>query len=252
MAKYTFIIGVLFSVADTDLFAQNIPPISTDRPDQTESPITLPKNHFQMETGFSFEQTDKYTKTFSHPSILFKYGLTGSFDLRLITEFVTEKNSTQTVSGLTPVTVGFKVKIAEEKGILPTTSFLGHLSIPGFASKDFKATYYAPAFRFTMQHTLSEKFSLGYNFGAEWNGETAEPSFIYTLTTGYSISNKVGAYAELYGFAPQQSRTDHMFDCGLSYLLKQNMSADISGGFGLTENAPDYFLAIGFSFRLPN
>jgi len=249
MAKYIFIFGVLFS-GESKLFAQNINPIEKDRPDQTETPFTVPKNHFQMESGFSFEQTDKETKTYAYPSALLKYGLSDRFDLRLITEFTSEKNSVQRVSGLNPITVGFKVNIAQEKGILPTTSFIGHLSIPYLASNDLKAKYYTPAFRFTMQHTLSEKLGLGYNLGARWDGETPEPEFIYTLTTGYSISAKTGAYVELYGFAPQRSVAYHSFDGGVSYLLQQNMSADISGGFGITENAPDYFFALGFSFRL--
>lgn len=101
-----------------------------------------------------------------------------------------------------------------------------------------------------MQHTLSQKFSLGYNLGAEWNGETAEPAFIYTLTTGCSISDKIGAYLEVYGFAPQFSKADHRFDGGLNFLLKENILLDISGGAGITENAPDYYMALGFSFRL--
>ena len=101
-----------------------------------------------------------------------------------------------------------------------------------------------------MQHTLSERVNLGYNLGAEWNGETAEPTFIYTITTGCALGEKTGAYAELYGFIPQKSAADHLFDGGLTYLLKQNIQFDISGGFGLTPAAPDYFIALGFSFRL--
>jgi hypothetical protein len=54
----------------------------------------------------------------------------------------------------------------------------------------------------------------------------------------------------VYGFAPQTSKADHRFDCGLNYLLRRNILIDVSGGFGLTANAPDYYLALGFSFRL--
>ncbi len=155
-------------------------------------------------------------------------------------------------SGITPITVGFKVKLAEEKGILPMLSFLGHLSIPSVASKNFKTTWYAPSFRFTLQHTLTQKVSLGYNLGAEWNGETPEPAFVYTLTTGYSISEKLGSYIELYGFFIQRSTSDHRVDGGLSYLLKKNMMVDISGGFGINKYAPAYYIAAGFSIRLKN
>ncbi|HYV91476.1 MAG TPA: transporter [Chitinophagales bacterium] len=249
MAKYILMIGVLIAGSDTKLFGQDITPIQTDRPDQTETPFTVPKNHFQVENGFSVEQTDNITKSFTEPSTLFKYGLNDHFEVGLITEFTTIK-SNLTIFGLSPVTVRFKEKITDEKGVLPTTSFIGYLTIPHFATDNLKVTYFAPAFRFTMQHTLSEKISIGYNLGAERDGESAEPAFIYTLTTGYSISDKVGAYAEIYGFVPQSSKADHRFDCGLNYLLRTNILLDISGGTGLTHNAPDYYLALGFSFRL--
>ena len=170
MAKYILIVGVLLS-AESKLFSQNIESIATDRPDQTETPHTVPKNHFQMETGFSFEQTDKDTKTYAYPAALLKYGLTDRLDLRLVTEFTSEKTSTVNTTGLNPVDIGFKVNLVREKGIIPITSFIGHLGIPSFASKDHKAIYYAPAFRFTMQHTLSRNVDLGYNFGARWDGE---------------------------------------------------------------------------------
>jgi len=251
MIKYFLMFGILFLAAE-QLAAQEIAPIQTDRPDQTECPFTVPVRHFQMETGFSFERINKEDKSFAHPSVLYKYGISNFVELRLITEFITEKIRGKNTGGLQPVTLGFKTNIAKEKGLLPVISFIGHLTIPFFATQKFKATYYAPAFRFTMQHTLSKKLSLGYNLGAEWDGETAIPAFIYTVTTGYAISDKVGTYAELYGFAPQKSTADHRFDCGISYLLKTNMLIDISGGFGLTGNAPDYYGALGFSFRLKN
>ncbi len=249
MAKYILILGVLIAETETKLNGQSISPVQTDRPDQTETPFTVPKNHFQIENGFLFEQTDNNTQFYTEPSTLIKYGLNDHFELGVITEIATIK-SNENITGLSPVTFRFKEKITDEKGCLPVTSFIGYLTVPRLSSKNFKATYLAPAFRFTMQHTLSDKFSLGYNLGAEWNGESPEQIFIYTLTTGYSISNKIGAYVELYGFAPQSSKADYRCDGGLNYLLQPNILFDISGGFGLTDNAPDYYYALGFSFRL--
>jgi hypothetical protein len=101
-----------------------------------------------------------------------------------------------------------------------------------------------------MQHTLSEKMSLSYNLGAEWDGFSAEPTFLYTLTTGYSITEKLGSYIELFGFAPQNNKANHSFDGGITYLINNNFMLDLSSGFGITKNAPDYYVAVGFSFRI--
>jgi len=243
---------LLFSISlfiGCSAFSQVLPPIQTDRPDQTECPFITPVKFVQIETGFMYEEPSKSESSVTHPSILWKYGVNDRLEFRLITELETAKLPGGKVSGLNPVTVGFKTNLAQERGILPMISFIGHLTIPDLAGKDMKATYYAPAFRFTMQHTLSDKVSLGYNLGAEWDGESPEPTFIYTLTSGFALSEKFGSFIELYGFAPQKGKADHRFDAGLTYLINSNVMVDLSGGVGLTPNALDYFISTGFSFR---
>lgn len=247
-----FLLFVFLTGTIITLHAQELPPIQTDRPDQTECPFIVPKNHWQFESGFTFEKVDQNNKTYQYPTLLSKYGVNDKFELRLITELAGYTVFSKQYSGVTPITVGFKTKLTEEKGIVPEMSFIGHIGIPGFASKAFKTDYFVPSFRFVMQHTLSDKSSLSYNLGAEWDGFSAEPTFIYTLTTGYSFTDKLGGYIELYGFAPQKSIPDHRFDGGLTYLIKRNIMIDISGGFGISDIAPDYYAALGFSFRLKN
>ena len=242
-----------FSITITSsLAAQDLPPIQLDRPDQTESPYIVPARHFQIESGISFEKFNEQNKSYTYPTVLFKYGVNDAFELRLIPEYITSYVQAEKFSGITPLTVGFKVKLAGEKGVFPMVSFIGHLGIPSIASKKFKTEWYAPSFRFTMQHTLSNNLSLGYNLGAEWDGESPTPAFIYTLTTGYSISEKLGAFLELYGFLIQKSTGDHRINAGLTYLIKNNMAADISGGIGINKYAPAFFIAAGYSIRLKN
>lgn len=223
--------------------------IQADRPDQTETPSLVPKGMFQVEGGFSYQKEDAENSTLGLPSVLWKYGVNDNFELRLITELESENRRDERYFGLRPILIGCKIKICEESGIIPKTSFIGHMSIPKAASSKYKVDFFAPEFRFTMQHTLTDKFSLGYNLGSEWDGFVAEPTFIYTLTTGYAMSEKVGSYIELFGFAPQQDKPSHNFDGGITYLVNNNFMLDLSSGVGLTENAPDYYFALGFSIR---
>lgn len=252
MSRTYYLTYLLLIAAPVMLKAQETeppPPFSLDRPDQTECPFIVPRGFIQIENGISLEQVDKDTRSYVHPTSLWKYGLNNNAELRLITEFNTFEQDSFSLTGLEPITLGFKVRICEEKGIIPKTSFIGHLTVPAFASRDLQATYYAPAFRFTMQHTLSERFGLAYNLGTSWDGESAEPTFIYTLTSGFEATDKLGLYAELYGFVPQFSDVDHRFDGGITYTFGPGFIMDLSGGGGLTENAPDWYVALGFSFR---
>lgn len=243
------LISLLCILGFTTIYAQT-EPIQADRPDQTETPAIVPKGMFQVETGFTFQKNDENSHSNSLPSVLWKYGVSQNFELRLITEFVSEKNFGEKSDGFTPILIGMKVKICEEKGIIPKTSLIGHIGLPNAASSRYKADFVAPEFRFTMQHTLSDRLSLGYNLGCEWDGVSPETTFIYTLTTGYSINKKLGCYAELFGFAPEKDKANHNFDGGFTYLINNNFMLDLSSGVGLTDNAPDYYLALGCSFRI--
>jgi Putative MetA-pathway of phenol degradation len=247
--------GKLFFFLAINLFAANVfilaqsGPIQIDRPDQTECPFIVPTKYIQVEHGFLVEKINSTDKTYNYPSTLWKYGLNEKLEFRLITELVSIKETNQSIKGLVPITIGFKTNLFKEKGILPTTSFIGHITTSKAGTKDFHTTYIAPSFRFTMQHTLSNRVALAYNLGAEWDGETATPTYIYTLTTGISITEKLGCYAELYGFAKHHFITDHRFDGGFTYLVNDDIILDISGGYGLTINAPKNFLAVGLSYR---
>lgn len=229
--------------------AQDLPSIQTDRPDQTECPFITPRHYFQLENGFSYEKNNQNSELIVAPTILTRFGINKFFELRLITEYVVSKESSITYPGINPILIGFKTRLLEEKGIIPTTSLIAHIGIPEAASSQYRANYYYPEFRFTMQHTISDKQSLSYNLGAEWNGVNKKPTFIYTLTSGYYLTETIGAYIEFYGFVPQIGKADHRFDLGLTYLFNDNHQLDISGGFGLSAISPEYYLALGYSFR---
>ena len=246
MKKLVLFSFLIFNVAAS----AQVTPIQADRPDQTETPAIVPKGMFQVESGFGYQKEDADNATWTLPTALWKYGVNENFELRLITEIEIENKETENNYGLKPILIGCKIKMCEEDGVIPKTSFIGHMSIPNAASSKYKTDFYAPEFRFTMQHTLSDKFSLGYNLGSEWDGFTAAPTFIYTLTTGYAISEKLGSYVELFGFGPQKDKANHNFDGGITYLINHNFMLDLSSGVGLTANAPDYYIAFGFSYRM--
>lgn len=249
MAKYVISVGLFFGSVTENLSGQSLPPIQLDRPDQTESSFITPRKYIQLEHGITRERLNNQTITYFHPSTLWKYGLSEKTELRLITELVSVKNSSATVTGLLPLSIGFKTSLLEENGIIPKTSLIVHITPPAIGSNVFHARYTAPAFRFTMQHTLSPTLSLAYNAGVEWDGEMKAPSYLYTLATGKSLTEKLGYYAEVYGYFPRLDKAVHSVDTGFTYLLHNNCMMDFSVAFGLSDNAPENYVSIGFSYR---
>jgi Putative MetA-pathway of phenol degradation len=242
-------IFILLIFSGFNVFSQGLVPIQLDRPDQTECPFITPRGYIQIENGFTIEKDNFNQKNFSIPSILWKYGINDRFELRLITEYAIEKNEFKNQKGLIPITLGFKTALFEENGFIPETSFIGHISSSKLGSKAFHTENISPAFRFTMQHSLSNKVALAYNLGAEWGDESAEVTYIYTLTTGFSLTNRLGCYTEMYGFLSKNLSSDHRIDAGFTYLLNNNMMADISGGLGLSQQSAKNYISFGISYR---
>ncbi len=234
--------------------AQETGRMETDRPDQTESPYLTKKNYLQAEIGFNIETHDKL-KTIVHPTALWKYGVSAKFELRLITENVTQETpllipqGNDFVSGILPIQIGGKIALGEEKGFLPKTSLIFHVAAPKLASKKFHAAKWAPNFRFVMQNSLTDNIGLGYNLGAEWDGETSIPAWIYTFAPGFNIGKKWYGYIEAFGEVRKNEKPSHAFDAGIAYYFSDNSKIDFSGGFGLTDAAIDNYFAIGYSFR---
>jgi hypothetical protein len=252
--KRKIVISIVFFLTTfAEMKAQEIDPIQTDRPDQTESPSITPVNQMQMEIGFVYEKTALELNNFTHPNILTKFGISNRLELRLVTDIGTYSLNTQgkkiQQTTLNPTLIGCKVNIFQEKNYLPKTSLILHVGLPAIASKEYTDNNVFNTFRFLMQHTLNEKVSLSYNLGIEWDGSTPNATGIYTLALGYALSKKLGSFIELYGFATQYVATMHQYDMGFTYLLSKDMQFDVSGGIGLNKIAPDYFVSCGFSFR---
>jgi hypothetical protein len=143
-----------------------------------------------------------------------------------------------------------KVEVTEEKGLLPEIGLLGHLYLPFSAATDYRPETTGVDFRFSFAHTLSEKSSLAYNLGAQWVDDSPEAAYVYTLVYGYSVSSKIGLYAELYGDLPEDNRANHLWDAGVTYLISPSFQLDATIGSSITEGQ-DILLSAGVSFRIP-
>lgn len=228
--------------------------IDTDRPDQTESAVLVPKKWVQFEMGFSKQVNSASENEFQHPTLLSKYGISRRIEFRLITTIQTNTDFSnplikKTNTGLTPVEIGAKIALWEENKLLPKTSLIFHVGIPRLASAAYRADHLAPNFRFTMQHSLTKNIGLGYNAGAEWDGINKEATWIYTFAPGINIGKKWYAYIEAFGFISKVNNPEHSLDGGIAYYIKPDFKIDLSSGFGISKAAPDWYVAVGGSIR---
>lgn len=233
-------------------FAQQQGRMETDRPDQTETFYITKKGYLQAEIGCNTE-TYGSSRVGVLPTALWKLGLHERFELRLITEVNSVRSfpipGSGATSGLLPLQIGGKVALWEEKKWIPATSLIFHFGTPSLGSKVFRTPGWSPNFRFTMQHTLGKNTALGYNLGAEWDGYSNSPTFIYTVAPGINLGERWYAYAEAFGHIRKGESPAHALDGGIAYYVSDDIKVDVSAGFGLTAAAIRHYAALGCSFR---
>ena len=213
--------------------------IITDRPDQTESSVTLPNNILQIESGFSFQDEEVF-------NTLFRYGISKNVELRLSTNLL----FLDSYDGLNidspefgDLELGAKIQLFSSEDSSTTAAFLTHLSLPT-ASKYFSNNGYGTLNRLLISHDISETFSIGYNIG--YNKVYGEKgAFIYTLAFAKSI-NKWGIYAEIFGEKIKDGSQSN-FDAGITHLVNDRLQLDLSFGEGLNNNLS--YLSLGASWN---
>lgn len=233
----------------------------TDRPDITESSNVVPKGFVQLEAGYLFT-TDKMNdiRTSSHqvPNALFRIGVHDQAELRIVVNGV----SLRTVGGAlqrgaVDAQVGTKIHFWEERGWLPETSLIAMLTLP-VGDREFSSERLDPSALLSVSYTLSEKLSVGSNFGPAWvtdesDGRDTLGQFNWTLSFGYEFFEGFGMFYEIFG---NQSLSDkgkdaQSFDAGLTYLATPNIQLDASAGVGLNSAADDFFAGAGITVRFP-
>lgn len=236
------------------------PDLITDRPDQTESSSTVPKNTLQIETGFILEnfKNDQYEfNNWGLGTTLLRYGVWDNFELRLGSYYQQSRaksdyfNTDSTQSGMGPILAGFKVYVVEEKGIRPEIAILADLTLNSVGKLSYRPTYTYSTIKISASHTLSNFFSLGYNVGIASDGEAPNSFFVYTLVVGMSLAERLGGFAEVYGTSPEGSFPNTRIDAGLTYLIRPNLQVDLSGGMGLASDVDLFFVSCGITWRIP-
>ncbi len=234
------------------------PDLITDRPDLTESAAIVPKKTLQIETGFVFEGDKSggvQEDNFSLFTTLLRYGVNEYFELRMGTSLnmntIKSGGESTSIFGVSSVDVGMKIKMADGDGLKPQVALLANVIIPEPGKEEYSAEYLTPSMALAFSQDLSDRFSLGYNLGAVWNGVTAKPAAKYSVALAIGLAEKLGSFVEIYGYFPQDEQGINIFDFGLTYLIRPNLQVDASAGFGLSEVSPDYFVNAGISWRIP-
>jgi len=233
MKKIAFILIFLASNG----FAQD--EIVTDRPDATESALTIPFKSIQLETGTTFS-SEKNASTYSSPEYLIRVGLHRFLEFRVESSLYKMEN----IEGVnsSDLFLGVKAQLLKKEKF--NIAFLSHVNLPENNRKNLSYVE-----KLLLSYEINETTELGVNIGIDGLGGSGQ--FVYAVALGTGITDRFGFFIENFGSISQDDGLTSVIDGGFSYLLKDKIQLDTKFGID-TQIFKDYFFGVGVSIRLFN
>jgi hypothetical protein len=236
-------------------------PLSTDRPDATESAYSVDAGHFQVETevlrlGRSRfeEQTAAEELGLNHANL--KVGLTHNVDLQVVVESYTIQTESQGErstrrAGFGDITVRLKRNLWGNDGGTTAFALMPFVKLPTGRRCGNRAWEGGIVTPFSVQ--LPHDFTLGTQLQATlYRDSEAAEHFLElapTLTVGHDLYKTLGGFVEIASaWDTRGAGWSATLNGGPVLRLGENLQLDTGINLALTKNTPTtYFL--GFSFR---
>lgn len=230
--------------------------MSTDRPDQTESPYTVDAGHFQIEMDFFKFTFDRHnpdgvrTKSWNVAPINLKAGLLNNVDLQIVLDnYVHESNA----SGFGDITARLKINLWGNDGGPTALAIMPYIKLPLDASNlrngDTEGGFIIP-----LAVALRGGWGMGLMTEVDFVSDGAgghDTEWVNSITLSHDIVGKLGSYVEFFSVVGNAPGFDWQAqaDVGFTYAVTDNMQFDFGCNFGITESAPDFQPFAGFSVR---
>lgn len=239
--------------------AQPNDPVVTDRPDFTEASSVVGLGVLQIESGYTYTYDNDGTRQsigHSYPETLFRYGAFANWlELRFALNFVDESIGGTSTSATDDLYLGAKIGLTPQDGIRPEMALIPQMSIgvdrPAGANSDV-----LPGlnwlYGWDLSDILSAAGSTQFNLAIDEGTDNSYTEWAQSGTIGYTLTDKLSAYTEYYGFYPagaDTARVEHYFNGGFAYGITNDIQWDIRGGQGLNDAADDYFFGTGLTVR---
>jgi len=236
-------------------------PLSTDRPDRTESPYSVPKGWFQFESdlvsGGRIEIGAERITALSLVTINAKYGVFDNVDLQFVfSPFVRIEAKVnglsmfqETGSGHAGLRVKWNLAGNDDDG--PAFAVLPFALVPTRGDAIFDQVTWGMVTPFAIGIGADASFSAMLGFSRVNNAETFG---IASATLGRPIAGDFSGFVELFytgnGFG-EDDVDDTTFDAGITYAPSPDWQFDTGVYLGLTDTSEDWRVFVGASARFP-
>ncbi len=233
-------------------------PLSADRPDSTESPNTVPRGRFQLETSFAAytreDHPDGHGESWVFAETNFKFGLTDHTDLQLVVApYVHEREVTAAgvsdTDDFGDVTLRLKWNLWGNDegdtafGLLPYVKFPLQTSV---TNGRWEGGLIVPfAWDLTDRLSLGAQVEVANAYDEEVGSYWA---FGHTVVLGAALTDRWGLYLE-YAGTQSELPYESFASAGMTYLVNDDLQLDIGGLLGLNEDTNSFSIFTGLTVR---
>lgn len=226
--------------------AQEMDPITAERPGFSSSPIALGESLLQLEAGYQFSRFDATPDFDEHllPLALVRYGFAENLEFQISWSglSVTDQGGNSN-SAVTDASIGVKWQLNDGSAKVPVAVFMG-LSLP-VGDDEVSANEVDPTLGLFWTHSAALDW-FGTVLIKESNDET---TFANAVGISLPLEGNRSAYVEYFGEYGSQAGPQNFLNGGISYLATRNVQLDVHGGFSLNDRGADMFLGAGVAVR---
>lgn len=245
MRKYLLLMGLLL-LSVKSMVADEKHKMQVDRPDRTDSPCSLTRGFFQLETGIEHHKSDGSSK-FIFPNTMLRIGCTKQIELRMATAFGVDRevNRKNKIQDMHSFLLGTKIHLMHNKGWLPQTGvLLNFLATDPIQAKPYEYNANVTAL---FQNDLSHKTFIGYNVGVERSFAINKYYVFTSIGLGHQFDHKWGAYLEYYNSTEWGAELINGVDAGINYMPNDQSQIDVMAGYS---EQKVFSVSMGFSIIL--
>lgn len=249
--KGTFALLLLCAVQNSAF--SDTGPIVADRPGFSTGTYTVKPGRLNVEFGYQYgfntHGVDQSMQTL--PQLDLRLGLSPKIELDLLWDGwnISDADDQSSDTSVADVSVGGKYRLQSSDEYKLT--LLALLSLP-VGSSPSSSDNVDPLLGLLWDYSIADKVSLfgvAQSSSFEFEGDRTFDAQL-AVGTSYSYGTRLGAFIEIYGIWPSESKLDDevVIDAGFTFLWSRDIQLDINAGVGLN-NDSDNFVGFGMAAR---
>ncbi|MCU0795803.1 MAG: transporter [Akkermansiaceae bacterium] len=226
--------------------------LAADRPDTTESPITVDRGHVQLEASLYDWSRERSDDVHTFMAMNLKVGIAEDTDLQFVWDAWQMENlggPLQDRSGSSDLTIRLKQNLWGNDGGTTAFAVFPFVTIPiggGMGGDEWEAGLILP---FSME--LTDRIGLGLMAEFDWVADGArgyDLEIVHSAVLGFDLTDRWGCFTEYVGVLKEASY-EASVAAGVTCMIHSNLMLDAGLRVGLNDAAEDFGLFTGWTIR---